>query len=195
MPMKHTKHPIRGTTYSRRGGKDNHENLDFYKGGPYENAGDPNNYDVHVILYYWHSCPPCKAFLPVWKDEFLPLINKNPNVRIYASTYERSNIPEGIEVSSFPTIMILYGKKSEKYEGPRTAKDLYSHLLEIIEKISVKVLENGEMPEGKKEEKKKEDDEQCGGKKRKVKNDNYYKYKYYKYKTLYLEKKKALSRK
>src|SRR5208282_15222 len=94
-----------------------------------ETAGDPNNHDVHVILYHWSTCPPCKAFLPIWKDEFLPLINKHPGSRIYASTCERSSIPEEIDIASFPTIMVVYQGKTEKYEGNRTVEDIYAYLL------------------------------------------------------------------
>jgi len=150
---------------------------DFCVDGPFEHAGNPNDHDVHVILYHWATCPPCKAFVPVWKDEFLPLI-KNSS-RIYASTCERTHIPnEIVNIDSFPTIMIIYNDKMEKYEGLRTAKDLYDHLLQIVNKISKNNLDKFQS-----------NTEQKGG----TKKMDYYKYKYLKYKTRYFKAKKYMS--
>jgi len=157
---------------------------DYCIGGPYETAGDHKDHDVHIILYHWKTCPPCKAFVPIWKDELLPKIRQAPS-RIFASTCERDNIPEDIlikkEIKTFPTIMILYGDQTEFYNGPRTADDIYNYLLDIVNRISKNNLDNNKQNIT--------ENKQLGGKSCSKKHDiEYYKYKYLKYKTLYKRK-------
>lgn len=151
-------------------------------------AGDPKDHDVHVILYHMNGCPPCRAFLPKWKDEFLPKVRQNPNSRIYASTCENKDMPnyaterDGLSIESFPTIMIIYGDKHEKYQGRREDIDgLYNYALSLVNQVSKNDLKRFE-------ELKTAGEGQCGGNN---KNRDYFKYKYYKYKILYLKAKKA----
>lgn len=182
---------------------------DYCKGGPYETAGDPNDHDVHVILYHWKSCPPCIAFKPEWGigtketegPSFLEMVRSNPNSRIYASTCESANIPSvdeiGFQIESYPTIMFVYDGKIKKYENrPRTAQAVYEYALELVNKVSKNNLYKKDNKNDDKDKDK--NDDQCGGSKRrnskKIKKNSeaYYKYKYHKYKTLYLQSKKLM---
>ena len=187
---------------------------DYCKDGPYETAGDANDHDVHVILYHWSICGPCQQFLKIWNNEgkedkennennenneneqesdkeskigFLQLVRKNPNSRIYASTCEREKIPTDIpeiNIVAFPTIIMIFGDKTIKYEGERNAQVIFDYALSLVNQVSKDNL-------NKESEKKDNQDHevQSGGK---IKDDKYYKYKYYKYKSLYLLKKELL---
>lgn len=117
------------------------------------------------------------------KIGFLQLVRKNPNSRIYASTCEREHIPTNIpeiNVASFPTIMMIYGDKTIKYEGERNAQVMFDYALSLVNEVSKDNLNK---------ESEKNNNVQSGGK---TKDENYYKYKYYKYKSKYLKKKELL---
>jgi hypothetical protein len=62
--------------------------------------------------------------MPEWKKL------KHPSVRIEAIEESESNI----KVPGYPTIIFRDGKKMEKYNGPRTAKELKKFLKNKLSK-------------------------------------------------------------
>lgn len=109
-----------------------------------------------IILYHAVWCHFCKEFMATWND----LKEKLKDIAKFKD-YEESEMeqldPPPVGIEGFPTIVKKVGKKEYIYEGDRT----YDALKQWIEKGTA----------------------QSGGG---VKSEEYYKMKYYKYKTKYL---------
>ena len=91
-----------------------------------------------VTLFYANWCGHCHQFLPQWKlfmaayEKSKDEIKNKYKIELITNDYEDSANPQkAIEsnVDGFPTILIQYNDKTDKYIGERTAKALFKKLI------------------------------------------------------------------
>lgn len=134
-----------------------------------------------IELFYMRGCPHCVAMEPEWAK--LEKMVPKGQIHKYEAN-EHSQKMDDENVSGFPTIKITKNGKKEEYKGPRTADAIFA---EATGKQANGDSSNGAMPK------------QCGGGKLGktmrnmkggksiIKDDEYYRVKYLKYKAKYMK--------
>jgi len=86
----------------------------------------PSGGGVTLVLFHWINCGHCKTFMPEWESLKTTLKGKC-DFEEHEYTQE-PDVCKSAGVAAFPTLFIKSGGGMEKYQGPRTAKDIIQYL-------------------------------------------------------------------
>jgi thiol-disulfide isomerase/thioredoxin len=86
----------------------------------------PSSGGVTLVLFHWINCGHCKTFMPEWESLKTTLKGKC-DFEEHEYTQE-PDVCKSAGVAAFPTLFIKSGGGMEKYQGPRTAKDIIQYL-------------------------------------------------------------------
>lgn len=78
-----------------------------------------------IIVFHWKNCGHCVRYTPVLKELAKKFASNKSEVLVVG--IESEDIPEKWAITSYPTTWFFaYNGRSKKYDGPRTAEDLYN---------------------------------------------------------------------
>ena len=78
-----------------------------------------------VVLFKAEWCGHCNRFKEDWEKIKILLTKKGIETQTYDADDEKSQkVMEKYQINSFPSIMIIQGDESEKYEGDRSIEDV-----------------------------------------------------------------------